>query len=174
MEAQEYYICRVLLNGHELFLAWSPGEPDSFPRDAEGGLLVTRSLKSLAAIAGASGLGHVSEEPTDYDFDRIRKWCVAPNSTGVECSTFLNAWNFFDDLAGLHGGADNAYTWQSRCAAPCYDKLFWGNNLPAVTPVGKEYIPAWLSDELESIREVLTAGIDLLEAELGSANGRVQ
>jgi hypothetical protein len=174
MEAQGYYICRVRLNGQELFLAWSHGEPDRFLRDAEGGLPVTRSSESLAALARESGLRQVSEEPADYDFDRIRKWCAAPNSTGVECSTFLNAWNFFDDLAGLHGGADNAYTWLSRRAAPCYDKLFWGNNLLAVTPVGKEYIPAWQSDELESIRQVLDAGIDLLEVELSSANGRLQ
>jgi hypothetical protein len=166
VEGEVYYVCRVRLNGERVFIAWSPGEPDNFLRDTADRLLVARSQEALAAATRPRGVTHVGGEPTDYDLDRIREWCAAPEAARVDCSAFLNAWNFFDDLAELHGGADTAYTRLSRQAAGCYDKLFWGNNLPAVTPPGERFIPSWEPDELDCIRRVMGAGIQLVEAEM--------
>ena len=84
----------------------------------------------------------------------------------MECSAFLNAWNFFDDLAGLHTGVDSEYTRLSRAAATCYDKLFWGNNLPSVTPPGERFEPTWSPDDLAAIGRVFVAGLRLLRTEL--------
>lgn len=78
---------------------------------------------------------------------------------------FLNAWNFLDNLASLHEGADSAFNRLSHEAA-CYDKLFWGNNLPAITPAGEFYRPSWRDEELAEIRSVFEAGLDLLNDEL--------
>src|SRR5437763_4943323 len=52
-----------------------------------------------------------------------------------------DAWNFFDDLTGLHAAPGTEYAQLSRAAAACYDKLFWGNNLPSVTPPGERLFP---------------------------------
>lgn len=41
-----------------------------------------------------------------------------------------------------------------------YEKLFWGNNLPTVTPAGKTYVPVWTQNELERLRSVMAYGID--------------
>jgi hypothetical protein len=78
----------------------------------------------------------------------------------------LDAWNFLDDLAGMHVGADTPYARLSRGAAECYDRLFWGNNLPAVTPPGERFEPVWSAEELIKIRRVLAAGLVILAAEL--------
>jgi len=171
--ANVYYACKVRLNGDQLFVAWSAGVPDSFLRDAAGRLLVTRSPQALEAATRTLGITPVDEDPAEYDFDRIREWCAAPEAAGVDCPAFLNAWNFFDDLVGLHTGVVTRYTRLSRREAGCYDKLFWGNNLPAVTPTGERYVPSWESVELDRIRRVMRAGIELMEAELSSAESFV-
>jgi len=101
-----------------------------------------------------------------YDFDRVRTWCDAPVAAGVECRAFLDVWNFLDDLSGLPADADTPYTRLSRAAAGSYDKLFWANNLPAVTPPGEHFDPSWSPEELTAIRGVFEAGLDVLASEL--------
>jgi hypothetical protein len=111
----------------------------------------------------------VNSEPVEYDFDRIRAWCAAPDVARVDHAAFLDAWNFLNDLAGLHDGADTPYTRLSRGAAECSDKLFWGCTLPAVTPPRERFEPAWQADELIEIRLVLEASLELFESELRAA-----
>ena len=45
-----------------------------------------------------------------------------------------------------------------------YDKLFWGNNLPSLTPKGRHYVSEWSPDELAALAEVLSAGLALFES----------
>jgi hypothetical protein len=42
-----------------------------------------------------------------------------------------------------------------------YDKLFWGNNLPLITPEGERYLPEWSADEVQSLAQILASGLDL-------------
>ena len=42
-----------------------------------------------------------------------------------------------------------------------YEKLFYGNNLAAITPEGKRYTPQWSADEVGSLAELLAVGLDL-------------
>jgi hypothetical protein len=172
MEERRHYLCRVRLNGTVTFVFWYSGDRDGFVRDDAGRLQVVRTPEAATADARARGMLLESEESPDYDFDRIRAWCAAPDRAGIDCSAFLNAWNFLDDLAGLHTGADTLYTRLSRAAAECYDKLFWGNNLPMVTPPGERFDPVWRVRELNEIRRVLKAGLRLLESELRAAGVR--
>jgi hypothetical protein len=102
----------------------------------------------------------------EYDFDRIRAWCGAPDAAGVDCRAFLDAWNFLDDLTGLHAAADTPHTRLSRAAGGVYDKLFWGNNFAAVTPPGERFDPSWSPEELATMRGVFESGLSVLAAEL--------
>jgi hypothetical protein len=43
-----------------------------------------------------------------------------------------------------------------------YDKLFWGNNLPVVTPPGEFYVPAWSDEELAELHRILSDGMRLI------------
>lgn len=168
LEATRCYTCRVRLNELLFFVAWYDGNPDGFLCAASGDLLVAETLHALEAAAGVTP---VAEEPADYDFDRIRTWCASPEATRVDCKSLLDAWNFFDDMAGLHGGADTPYTRLSRAAAGCYDKVFWGSNVPAVTPAGERFIPSWEPAQLDSIRAVMGAGLELVQAEWSGSRG---
>ena len=169
METPRHYACRVRLDGDAVFVVWSSAEQDGFLRDSGGRLVAARTPTALADAARTLGVTLVNAGPADYDFDHIRAWCAAPTAEGVDCPAFLDAWNLFDDLAGLHAGADTPYTRLSRAAAGCYDRLFRGNNLPAVTPPGEHFDPAWCAEDLAAIRDVMLAGLELLTTELRSA-----
>ena len=153
------------LDGVDLFVIWYTADSDGFVR-APGGRVVVADTAEALGVASASAL------PAAYDFDRVQAWCDYPNAAGLDCRAFLDAWNFLDDLTGLPAGADTPYTRLSRAAVGCYDKLFWGTNLPAVTPPGGRFDPAWTPAELAAIRSVFTAGLPVLRAELaGNAPG---
>ncbi len=165
MEVPRYYPCRLLLDGETKFVAWYTADLDWVLRDPRGRLLVADTVRELCVRLEVA-------EPVTYNFEQIRAWCAKPEAAGVDCREFLDAWNFLDDLTGLHAGADTSYTRLSRAAADQYDKLFWGNNLPAVTPLGMRFDPSWSPEELAAMRGVFEAGLRVLAAELaGSAHG---
>ncbi len=169
MEDRVHYLCRVRLNGLVVFVVWYSGERNGFARDDAGRLRAASTPDVLSATAGMQDVFIASEEPADYDFDRIRAWCAAPDEAGIDCASFLNTWNFLDDLARLPDGPERPYARLSRNATACYDKLFWGSNLPAVTPPGERFEPDWRADELAEVQAVFEAGVELLEAELRAA-----
>lgn len=168
---RSYYACRLRLDGHTVSVVWYSADVDGFLRDRAGRMVVARTPEGLAAAARAAGIELEDDESTDFDFDRIREWCVAPDPAAVDCAAFLNAWNFLDDLSGLHAGADTPYTRLSRAAEGPYDALFRGNNLPALTPPGERFVPAWTAEDVAAIRGVMAAGVELLSAELRAADG---
>jgi hypothetical protein len=156
------------MNGADTFVLWYQDERDGFVRDPDGQLLAARSLEALASAASELGLSLVQDGPSLYDFDKLREWCVRTEAAGVDCAAFLNAWNFFDDLARLHEDRQWDYAKLSQRASQTYDKLFWGNNLPSVTPPGERFTASWSAEELEEIRLVMEAGLRLLKAELAA------
>lgn len=173
MEDRLHYLCRVRINETMVFVLWFSGERDGFVRDEVGRLLTAATPETLTTVARSRDVSSVDCDPADYDFDQIRAWCSAPEASRIDCSAFLNAWNFFDDMAGMPDGADTPQVRLSHGATACYDKLFWGCNLPAVTPSGERFEPDWRADELTEIRMVLEAGLKHVESELRAAGARV-
>jgi hypothetical protein len=161
-----YFACRVRMNGSDAFVIWYQDDRDGFVRKHDERLLVADSVESLAEAAAEISVTLVPDETTDYDFDRLRAWCEHANPASLEYATLLNAWNFFDDLARLNENPDSNFAKLSRSAETVYDKIFWGNNLPSVTPGGERFVPMWEADELDTIRQVMESGLALLEAEL--------
>lgn len=166
-----YFPCDLRINGADTFVVWYQDERDGFVRRPDGKLIRARSLEGLIFVAAELGLSLVPDEPAKYDFDRLREWCLNATGAGVNCPEFLNAWNFFDDLAWLHDDGESDYAKLSRSAEQSYDKLFWGNNLPSMTPPGERFTPVWSAEELEYIRRVMEAGLKLVEAEVSPVEG---
>lgn len=166
MDERLHYPLRLRFSGAFIYVVWYNDERDGFVRDDAGRIQAAMTLDALMCTVDLRDELWGSREPFDYDFDQIRGWCNAPTSSDIDCNTFLNVWNFFDDLARLHEGGDSPCIRLSRSSASCYDKLFWGNNLPAVTPVGERFDPSWNEEEVAEIRSVFEAGLELLEAEL--------
>ena len=159
MGTPRYYPCRVRLDGCDRFVAWYTAEHDGFARHPDGRLVVAATLDGLDVPWTESHL-------TVYDFDRVQNWCETPEQSAIDCPAFLDAWNFLDDLAEFHAGARAPYTRASQTAGDCYNRLFWSNNPPAITPPGERFVPSWSAEDLVAIREVFETGFGVLRSEL--------
>ena len=159
-----YFPCEVRVHGKDIFVVW---HEDRFVLRPDGQLLRAWSLGELVSDADEMGLSLIEDEPVRYDFDRLRDWCAEVTAEGVDCPDFLNAWNFFDDLAKSHEDSESVHFRVSRSADHIYEKLFWGNNLPSVTPPGERFAPVWSTDELAEIRRLIESGLQLVEEMLG-------
>ena len=168
---RSHYLVRVTLEGRTAFLVWYTDDRDGFARDPAGRFLTAPTAEGLTAAAAACGIRLVTSEVYRYDLDQIAAWCVSADGDGIDCRAFLDAWNLFDDLAGLHDRPGTGYARLSRAASSRYDKLFWGNNLPGVTPPGERYDPDWRPEEVAEIRRVMEAGLTLVRESLGEIGG---
>jgi len=117
MEGRLYFVCRLRFHGSDTFVIWYQDERDGFLRTPDGRLLCAPTHEDIAATAAARGIAFDPDKITDYDFDQLEQWCRTPRAEQVDCPVFLNAWNFFDDLAGLHDTPDTPYARLSHEAA---------------------------------------------------------
>lgn len=100
----------------------------------------------------------MSEEPILHNLDRVLKDLSRKKPAQLNCQELLAAWNLLGDVSNSVGGSfdeDKAH------AHKIYDKLFWGCNLPAVTPEGKHYVPLWSRGEYSMMRQILGEGLAL-------------
>ncbi|HEX8237240.1 MAG TPA: hypothetical protein VF600_14875 [Abditibacteriaceae bacterium] len=103
-----------------------------------------------------------AEEPRLHNLDIVLKWLKTRRATQtLHCDACLTAWNLFADVSRSLSGSFDA---DQQRTHKIYQKLFFGSNLPALTPSGKHYIPLWSSQELKIIREVMNNGLALLRA----------
>ncbi len=170
-----YYPYWYRLDGADAYLLWRTDEssertaPDGVLLDEVGRVVTFRHLDQLRDYAARRGIPVVTEvNPEPLDLDAVDRWLAAARKTNVDCATFLNAWNLFSDLASTIQG-DLAHIDGQR-EGRIYNKLFWGNNLPAVTPPGKHYEPLWSKSEVGRMRNVLGAGMRLFRERLGSSD----
>ncbi len=159
------------LSDADAYLVWRSdesedgNEPDCVLLNSLGRLLTFRSPADLGVYAKRCGLTispNVNEKPLDLDV--VQRWLDSPRKTTVDCETFLNAWNLFSDLASTVLGVRSHIDNQKECRI--YNKLFWGNNLPALTPPGKHYEPIWTKSEVGRMRNVLIKGLSLFRERL--------
>ena len=78
-----------------------------------------------------------------------------------DCNKILAAWNLFGDVATSLGEPGAVFRRMDSQFRAIYNKLFWGNNLPSVTPEGSRDIPEWSSDELDSLVKIMISGLEL-------------
>jgi hypothetical protein len=133
--------------------------------DDAGRLPTFQSLAELQAYASGRDLSVDAEMNTEpLDLDTVAHWLGAARKTTVDCPTFLAAWNLFSDLASAVQGRPAHIDDQTEDRI--YDKLFWGSNLPAMTPPGKHYTPTWTKSEVGRLRSVLNNGMQLFQGRL--------
>jgi hypothetical protein len=156
----KYFPLLYRLEGEKSYLIWISNEQDSVAVDSDGFVVSFRHLTSLRQYADLKHYSLETEEPMLHDLDWVATWCVRSGEP-VNCGDALAAWNLFSDVSASIPRRGVAFKTLDSQFPLIYDKLFWGNNLPSVTPEGELYIPKWSADEVGSLVEVLTAGLDL-------------
>ncbi len=156
--SNEYFNLWFRLDARDAYLIWFNGEPDGVIVDANGKVPCFPNNEDLLRYACSLNLSVETEEPNLHDLDSLASWLEAKDNETVDCKIFLAAWNLFDDVSRSVGGNFDPGRKKTK---KIYNKLFWGNNLPVVTPEGKSYTPLWTKRELKIMREVLSEGLSL-------------
>jgi len=156
--SREYHNLWYRLDDSDAFLIWYTDEKDGVIVDADEKVPSFQNTEDLLSFADSRDLPVSVEAPILHDLDFVAEWLKKEDIEPVDCQNFLAAWNLFDDVSRSVGGSFDA---DRKLTKKIYEKLFWGNNLPSVTPEGKSYHPAWTKRELKIIREVLGSGLSL-------------
>ncbi|MBF9254306.1 hypothetical protein I2I11_13455 [Pontibacter sp. 172403-2] len=164
---KQYYIIELQLNNQAKYLIWILDEVDGLVTDpaAEELRLLTFSKKDyLFEFAQKDGLAIEEKVSAKYDLDLIKDWVKYPTGF-IDCKEFLNAWNLFTDVVttlGIEFGGNK----KEKVRNLVYDKLFFGNNIPAITPEGQEYSPEWTKKEIARLAEIMNEGLGILRKNL--------
>ncbi len=159
--SRNYYKIQYRLEGAEAYLLWFTNEQDGVITTPEGRMPSFSTEAALVAYAKRNGVSVSGEAATLHDFDALQAWADDPRPDTVDCSNLLSAWNLFSDVARSMPSEAQAFARKDKGLTSLYNKLFWGNNLPAVTPNGHRFDPKWSTDELVRLAEVIAAGLQL-------------
>lgn len=160
--AMKYFPLLYRLNAENRYLIWISNEKDSVVVDSQGFIPSFKDPIDLHRYANLNHYSLENEEPVLHNLDRVAVWAASP-VTPVDCVEALVAWNLFVDVAASiveRGIVFKRLDADSELRA-IYDKVFWGNNLPSLTPKGEHYVPEWAPDEIVSLAEILITGLNL-------------
>ena len=159
MSERRYYPLWFRLNQQDGYFLWFSDEPDGVFLTDDNRIVVSQNRASLKAYTAQLGLPLEPEDPLLHDLDTVQTWLLNQNASAIHCRDFLAAWNLFDDIrASVQHITDVGSN--SAEIEDIYDKLFFGNNLPAITPEGKTYIPEWTSEEVTLLVDLFTQGLN--------------
>lgn len=108
----------------------------------------------------AEKLGFETDETVFYNVERLFYW-IETHSKEMDCDFLIDFWNLFSDIA--HSVGKKLEPVKTKRSNRCYNKLFWGLNLPAVTPEDCEYEPVFTKRERKLIREIMRTGLEIFE-----------
>ena len=159
MTAQGFYAVRWILADGERYLLWRDALVLGLRKP-----VIARSMQELLRTADVNGLSINQKEAQVIDFKAVRAVLASlrPRRPLSERSArvLLEAWNALDDLENLVGecfvSRDISRIEEIKSA---YDKLFYGNNLPSVTPEGAAFHPLLSDQERVALRTLLRSAI---------------
>lgn len=157
------YIVSLRACGHDYLLLWQDGgdAPDEYVVSPDvNQALLTGTLDELLTKAKKLGLKVADQEPTPIDLDKVFRVLaeLRPNRRSSErtCQLLLDGWNTLEDMARSVGVPLPETTVDDpESLRVAYDKLFYGNNLPSVTPEEESYNPLFSSQERRGMRSYL-------------------
>jgi hypothetical protein len=158
------YAVRIRVEGDSRYLAWYSLEHDGYLRD-DGRVLARRRVADLREDAARLGCAVDDGVALSISLDALRKELRRGK---VPASLTLNAWNMLGDLASTVGLAKSVLEGDDAMETTrVYDKVFFANNLPSITPAGRRFRPQWTPDDLRTLRALFSRGATMARRELG-------
>jgi hypothetical protein len=161
----DYFLLPFRLDGLNRHVIWFQNDVDGVITTHNKRIVTFETQDDATNYAVGSNIALTPRVDENLELD----WLVdgADFSTGdIDCRRTLLAWNFFADVAASLGAKASDFLAKDRKPSKTYDKVFWGNNLPAVTPDGEHYVPSWSTEEIEEIKSILVAGLMLFISNL--------
>jgi hypothetical protein len=157
-ESDQYFAVCFRIEGAEYLLIWVSSETDRLILSPKNRLAAFVDMGELTKFAANNGFIIQPEKPPVYDFDALVDWISSPDLNNIDCEIFLNIWNMLGDIEISLGRKLK----EPEGSNTVYDKLFYGNNLPPVTPEGEHYVPEWSEDEVAIMVAVFEDGVNML------------
>jgi hypothetical protein len=152
------------LDDRRFFLLWCDGgnERDYYVlcKHESPQLLLARSKEEVIEYADRHGL-QVSDQPTHIVDFNVLNGVLAGLRPGKPFSEnaareLLDIWNTLDDVShSLNKCIMPVDLFSKEDVDNLYEKIFYGNNLPSVTPEGKKYSPLFDAKERSILRSLL-------------------
>ena len=162
MSSNHYAVC-LRTSYQDEYLIWKDGdsEPDRYltlPRSNK--FLLAKNMSGLVRLASELNIALASQPAHLVDIDSMHQTLarLRPSRTLSERSSkvLLETWNALEDMSISIGISSVAADPEIKDEAQrVYDKLFYGNNLPAVTPTGCSYQVTLTRRELAILRKAM-------------------
>ena len=162
----------VKLSGNEIILIWfssdiHSGNGDQFLKTEKNSLFIAKDIEGVKTGLGPTA-NQIKWDDTAAVLDIDEFFAYSKNLESNEfillpaCKCILDAWNFFEDLLNTFQAKDKFLELKTPSMNKFYQKIFWGNNLAAVTPKGEHYNPVFTEDEIIEFQEVMAKVWDFL------------
>lgn len=155
--SREYYVYWYHLDAKDSFLIWFSNDKGGFVVDESGFIPSFENKNDLKNYADEIQIDVDLNNPNLIELDSVKDWL---NNGGEikDYNPFLNAWNLFEDISV---STNDVFDKDKEITNDIYNRIFWGSNLPAVTPEGESFTPTWTKKELDVIREILSFGFQM-------------
>lgn len=162
---RSHFAVRYRLDGSERYFIWYTDDQDGVLLADAGRLATFSTLSAVEQFLSLRDLALEPEQSDIYDFDQLDSWVAQPKAETIDCVVMLNVWNLLTDILRslslpMRGAKESL---------DIYDKLFWGSNIPAVTPEGRKFIPNWSAGEIEAIARIFSSGLTNVREAAGYA-----
>ena len=167
--SETWYPLALKVGGRTLFLLWVSDDWALNRVLADAGLLVSFSDEESAreyALAQNLTLAP-KEELRLHDLDSAVRWLEA--DAEPDCRLLLPIWNLAGDAAR---SVNEPFEDRGGVLDDVYSKLFFGNNLPSMTPAGELYHPEWTEEELGLLRASIEMAVDLIRSRVVASGWR--
>jgi hypothetical protein len=161
---RSYYRCSIRLNGRDVLII-------CYDNDFSGIVLSNGIMipafkfdHDLETYARTQNLVVMQGQGVKYDLDLVSSWLTKPRHRTIACSTFLDTYNLAGDYR--NSVASRNLDIEDKAHAQLLAKLFWGCNLPSVTPAGKRFLPVWTKEEVKELQTIIQESYSLLRNHL--------
>ena len=158
----EYYSYWYRLNNEDSFLIWFSNEKDGVVVDENGFVPSFGKKSDLKNYCEKNQIKVDLDNSNLTNLDTIKNW-LDKGGKLEDYNLYLDTWNLFEDIAiSTNGNFDK----DKAVTNDIYDRIFWGCNLPAVTPEGESFTPTWTKKELKIIHKTLTFGLQMFREKI--------
>ena len=162
MKDELLFVVCLTKSGRRQYLLWRDGgdAPDGYAvLPKTGNILAASSLEAILALASKHHLNVSTRKPQFIDLDLVfgvlSRLRPSRRVSKHASEVLLECWNALEDLARSAGVEPQALSSDPGHVNKIYEKLFLGNNLPAMKEGEREYQPHLDRDELFLLRRLL-------------------
>lgn len=160
----EYYPYCIHLNNRKLFVVWCTDDYDYLLLSEQGMVCTFHSLSDLQSFAQKKGFALFDDNIAELNLDQLRQWLESPSRTNIDPVLCLNAWNLFTDFRSAQNQRN--MNLEDKEHLELYNKVFFANNLPSMTPPGSSFNPKWSKSEVKQLHTILEDGINSFQAHI--------